>query len=448
MVYEMDYSRWFYSGDHLEHFGIKGQKWGLRRFQNEDGTLTDEGMRRYGVAGDDGKYRVSDAVKRDYRYQKAKSTDINYKEQIAREKKENKPISKRRQQLIEDYKAKGLPQDQAEVQALKRENTEKILKIAGAVAVTAAVAYGAYKGHQWLMKNGDKKIKAGSEIFRTTKFANEDMNRAGYVVDNAKDADKYVGAYGAQINRQRALARVNSAFLRKEVRPEVADNNIYQITGKAAGNIKVAGDRKANKVYQQLLANDKEFAADNEVVRSRWADNPFAGVGKGNDYKDFNARLVDHQDAAASRVQKKFYEALKAKGYGGLIDSNDRDTSGYHVNKPVILFNMRDSIDNVGVRSINLSEVQDKYPKALGLMQKQAVKDVTVSSAMKTVRNWSAYGAVGSGVALASVKTNDRAVLKRGAQYKTIIRQYKKEHPGTKLSDSQILENELGHKPK
>ena len=24
--------------DHLEHHGIKGQKWGIRRFQNEDGT--------------------------------------------------------------------------------------------------------------------------------------------------------------------------------------------------------------------------------------------------------------------------------------------------------------------------------------------------------------------------------------------------------------------------
>ena len=25
----------------LYHYGVKGQKWGVRRFQNEDGTLTD-----------------------------------------------------------------------------------------------------------------------------------------------------------------------------------------------------------------------------------------------------------------------------------------------------------------------------------------------------------------------------------------------------------------------
>lgn len=35
---------------YLAHYGIKDQKWGLRRFQNEDGSLTPEGRIRYGVA--------------------------------------------------------------------------------------------------------------------------------------------------------------------------------------------------------------------------------------------------------------------------------------------------------------------------------------------------------------------------------------------------------------
>ena len=34
--------------DYLAHWGIKGQKWGIRRFQNPDGTLTEEGKKRYG----------------------------------------------------------------------------------------------------------------------------------------------------------------------------------------------------------------------------------------------------------------------------------------------------------------------------------------------------------------------------------------------------------------
>ena len=32
---------------YLAHHGIKGQKWGVRRYQNEDGTLTAEGRERY-----------------------------------------------------------------------------------------------------------------------------------------------------------------------------------------------------------------------------------------------------------------------------------------------------------------------------------------------------------------------------------------------------------------
>ena len=32
--------------DELYHHGIKGQKWGLRRFQNSDGSYTDAGKRR------------------------------------------------------------------------------------------------------------------------------------------------------------------------------------------------------------------------------------------------------------------------------------------------------------------------------------------------------------------------------------------------------------------
>lgn len=33
---------------YLMHHGIKGQKWGVRRYQNPDGTLTKEGKERYG----------------------------------------------------------------------------------------------------------------------------------------------------------------------------------------------------------------------------------------------------------------------------------------------------------------------------------------------------------------------------------------------------------------
>lgn len=40
----MDY---IFTNGELYHFGIKGQKWGVRRFQNSDGTFNEAGKKRY-----------------------------------------------------------------------------------------------------------------------------------------------------------------------------------------------------------------------------------------------------------------------------------------------------------------------------------------------------------------------------------------------------------------
>ena len=38
--------------NYLAHYGIKGQKWGVRRFQNPDGSLTEDGKKRYETEGE------------------------------------------------------------------------------------------------------------------------------------------------------------------------------------------------------------------------------------------------------------------------------------------------------------------------------------------------------------------------------------------------------------
>jgi hypothetical protein len=45
--------------DELRHWGIPNMKWGLRRFQNEDGSLTPEGRERYRKNKSNGRTKVN-----------------------------------------------------------------------------------------------------------------------------------------------------------------------------------------------------------------------------------------------------------------------------------------------------------------------------------------------------------------------------------------------------
>lgn len=43
-------SMWYMRDDELYHHGIKGMRWGIRRYQDENGDLTEEGKKRYARA--------------------------------------------------------------------------------------------------------------------------------------------------------------------------------------------------------------------------------------------------------------------------------------------------------------------------------------------------------------------------------------------------------------
>ena len=63
MKYESQYYGVVFLGDSISHHGIRGQKWGVRRFQNEDGSYTAAGKRRRGI-GSDKRAKLNDKYSR------------------------------------------------------------------------------------------------------------------------------------------------------------------------------------------------------------------------------------------------------------------------------------------------------------------------------------------------------------------------------------------------
>lgn len=117
--------------DELYHHGIQGQKWGERRFQNEDGSWTPEGRERYGKGEDPIK-----KAKLEYKTEKykmyLKSKEQRYKDRLAskEERERIKQQAKNDRYLIkEQSKVAKKEEDKSKQVYTKEDLQEKINKL-------------------------------------------------------------------------------------------------------------------------------------------------------------------------------------------------------------------------------------------------------------------------------------------------------------------------------
>ena len=396
--------------DELYHFGVKGMKWGVRRYQNEDGSLTSLGKKRDKMLSDRKTAKKHSTTSNivNAEYSRREFEDAKTRLKLENQKKK----SKRQQDLEKKYIDQGFAKDEAEIKAYNRAKTETILKVAGGIALASAAAYVAYKHYD---KVTDRVFEKGSEIGRLTNNGSEPTNRAFYGFVNKHDKDRYEGLYGKTLG---------------------ANGTVYRKAMRAAGDINIASPESARKVLKNMFDTDKQsfdvFKKNIDAMAS--AVPPTTKQGKlwrkakqeldsgrigNNTYKAFNTTLVLHTKEQQP-INDKFYSAMKKAGYGAIRDVNDKENSGYFAKNPLIVFDT-DKINVEGFTKLGNDHIDSMFAKEQGKI------------AAHTLANQ--YGPIGAAFA---TSIGAMKLVKRSNETK-FVENYRKRHPESTLSNNEIL---------
>ena len=184
--------------DCLEHHGILGQKWGIRRFQNEDGSLTEAGKRRYNreVAKEQ---RVARSIEKSERRMRIKEAKANAKAAESEAKArilEAKARSKQADAKDASDKANAVGKDISQKPKLtdeeRRERNRKIAMTLGIVGGAAAIGLGYKYTSDILKKNGDVEYQEDSDndSDNDSTKKNSESSKKDNKDSNNKDNDK------------------------------------------------------------------------------------------------------------------------------------------------------------------------------------------------------------------------------------------------------------------
>lgn len=264
---------------YLAHYGVKGQKWGVRNWQNADGTYTDAGRQRYWGGGQRQITPANAALPAARRSITRSNTPIQ-RSQVA------KPTTMARKPTAEEMEA-------------RRQRTRRVIAIAAGVTLTAALAYGAYRGSTNLRN------KARRDMLRTAEGGLPSTLNSKYWT--SKDRHEYAArsrqlaeSRASRITRRDAIAEkfgVRSPKSRSRVLAERSETNrfanfIRDAESRGAMNRKISDLRKDIREQERRL-----------TTYSTWRDNAPKYDGWNDVHPDFTRKYQSQIEDSRKRLQ-------------------------------------------------------------------------------------------------------------------------------------------------
>lgn len=281
-----------YYESELYHHGIKGMKWGVRRYRKTDGSLTPAGKKRY-----------SNAVVKTVGKAVSKS-----------KRKREADKASRRNRLEKGYREKGMTEEQAKAAVDRRLKIEKTVMIAGALTMTAATAY--YAKNKYMATYCDTVLKSGTTFHNLDASANPRPGEHLYVNYRQNDKDFFRSRF--------ALGKMSRS----------STGNAFDHKITATGDVKIPSLKTRQNVFKQLYDSDETFRQTIDS-HSRKGGSKNAKQAYGKMWQYFG----DKDDPKFNEAKHKYFKALQDKGYDAVVDEWDSKKFVYRSDAPLILLN-------------------------------------------------------------------------------------------------------------